>query len=528
MSMPSADAASQERHVHDVEVARRSRAAGSQRSAELAAEVTSVMQAVDKGSTDAPTTCRAVLISAIASGQGKTTVTAALARRLVREGKRVRVFKTGPDFLDPMLLARASGAPVHPLDLWMVGLEDSRRRLMDAAREADVILIEGVMGLYDGKPSSADLARAFGLPVLVVIDAGAMAQTVGAVVRGLRDYGPTDVIGVIANRVTSPGHAAMVAESLRDVALVATLPRQAASLPERHLGLVQAEEVDGLDALLDSLADALAMRDGVDAWPLVRFDAPADSSNKPWSDPGFLSGSDHGFAARAHPPLLQGKTVAIARDAAFAFLYPANLDCLRELGAELVFFSPVANEPVPAHADAVFLPGGYPELHAEALAEAQAWRDSIRAFDAAGKPIYAECGGMMALAETLVDAEGKSWPMAGLLPGTVSMQARLAGLGMQSMPTAYGALRGHTFHYSHFDTPLPVQAHTTRQRDGSAGEAAYVRGALQASYFHAYFPSQPAAVAALFGADMNHIDTSSPAHDAVSDAQPGQTGEVRA
>lgn len=440
--------------------------------------------------------CRAVLISAIASGQGKTTVTAALARRLVREGKRVRVFKTGPDFLDPMLLARASGAPVHPLDLWMVGVDECRRRLAEAARECDVILVEGVMGLYDGNPSSADLARAFGLPVLVVIDAGAMAQTVGAVVSGLRDYGPTDLLGVIANRVASSNHAAMVAESLRDVALVATLPRQAARLPERHLGLVQAEEVAGLDGLLDELADALEMRDGVERWPVLGFDAPLEDDAVP-AGARFVRPESN-----TQPQPLHGKTIAIARDAAFAFLYLANLDCLRDMGATLVFFSPLANQPVPAGVDAIYLPGGYPELHATSLANAHAWRDSIRAADAAGIPILAECGGMMALADTLVDAQGQSWPMAGLLPGTVSMQARLAGLGMQSMPTSQGALRGHTFHYSRFDTPLAPHAHTTRQRDGSAGEAVYVRGALHASYFHAYFPSRPEAVAALLGTAM--------------------------
>lgn len=459
--------------------------------------------------------CRAVLVSAIASGQGKTTVTAALARRLAREGKRVRVFKTGPDFLDPMLLARASGAPVHPLDLWMVGLNGSRQRLAGASREADVILVEGVMGLYDGTPSSADLARAFGLPVLVVVDAGAMAQTVGAVVRGLRDYGPADVLGVIANRVASVGHAAMVAESLRDVALVATLPRQAASLPERHLGLVQADEVDGLDALLDGLADALDMRDGVDGWPLVNLASSMDDVHGAGSK--AVSGGDNGEFRRQESNLstlsLHGKTIAVARDAAFAFLYPANLDCLRELGASLAFFSPLANDPVPANADAIYLPGGYPELHADTLADAATWRASIRAADAAGKPILAECGGMMALAETLVDVQGTSWPMAGVLAGNVTMQTKLAGLGMQSLPTPHDDLRGHTFHYSCFDTALPVHSHTTRQRDGSAGEAVYVRGRLHASYFHAYFPSNPAAVAALFGADMAHaaqIDPSLP------------------
>jgi cobyrinic acid a,c-diamide synthase len=207
---------------------------------------------------------RIVMVAAIASGQGKTTVTAALARRFKRAGQTVRVLKCGPDFIDPMLLERASGAPVHTLDLWMVGPELCRQRLAEAARVADVVLVEGVMGLYDGKPSAADLAREFGIPVLAVIDAGAMAQTAGAVVLGLRDYGPVQLAGVVANRVGSEGHARMVAESLRDIPLLATLPKQARRLPERHLGLVLPDEVGDIDGVLDALADGLQLDEA--AW----------------------------------------------------------------------------------------------------------------------------------------------------------------------------------------------------------------------------------------------------------------------
>ena len=422
---------------------------------------------------------RILLVAALASGQGKTTVTAALARQLVKQGQSVRVFKCGPDFIDPMLLARASGAPVGSLDLWMVGLEQCRRQLAQAASEADVILIEGVMGLYDGTPSSADLAREFGIPVMAVIDAAAMAQTAGALVHGLRDYGPVDMAGVIANRVASPGHAAMVAASLRDIPLFATLPRQARSLPERHLGLVLPGEVSELDALLDQLANELA------------FDAAAWSRLR----------STRIEVPEPEAPLerkLAGKTIAIARDAAFAFLYPANLDTLLRLGADLAYFSPLADEPVPAGADAAYLPGGYPELHAEALSKAIRWQASMRAAHAAGMPIVAECGGMMALAETLADQAGNVWPMAGLLPGRVAMQARLAGLGSQGMATPHDILRGHTFHYSRLETGVAPSAHTVKHPSGAVGEAVYRVGSLTASYFHAYFPSNPAAVAALF------------------------------
>lgn len=427
--------------------------------------------------------CQVFLISAIASGQGKTTLTAALARKLSREGKRVRVFKTGPDFLDPMVLEAAAGAPVHTLDLWIVGEDQCKTMLAQAASEADVVLIEGVMGLYDGEPSSADLARRFKVPVILVIDASAMAQTAGAIVAGLRDFGPVDVAGVIANRVGSDGHAAMIAKSLRDVPLLGRMPRQEKSLPERHLGLLPPEEIEGFQRLLDDLADQLVL--DADGWQKI----PATLHPEPACDgPGQTS--QH----------LQGRTIAIARDSAFAFLYPANLDCLQSMGATLRFFSPLADEAVPPEADAVYLPGGYPELHAEALSRAGRWRESIRDFHLRDRPIWAECGGLMAMAETLVDQAGVAWPMAGILPGTVNMQRRLAGLGSQAMQTRAGELRGHTFHYSQFETTLAARAVTRKNPSGAAGEAVYCYGSLTASYFHAYFPSCPQAAASLFAA----------------------------
>jgi len=429
------------------------------------------------------TGARMLLVAAIASGQGKTTVTAALARRLRRMGQRVHVFKCGPDFIDPMVLEHASRAKVHTLDLWMVGLEQSRQRLARAAREADVVLVEGVMGLYDGDPSAADLARAFDLPVLAVVDAAAMAQTVGAVVLGLRDYGPVRMAGVVANRVASEGHARMVAASLRDIPLLATLPKQARSLPERHLGLVVPGEVDDIDALLDDLADQLQLDEA--AWNAL---------------PARLL--DDAVPEAPVPPLLAGKTVAIARDAAFCFLYPANVDTLEALGAQVRWFSPLADEPVPQDADAVYLPGGYPELHGEELARAARWQASIRAAHAAGMPILAECGGMMALAESLADKDGHAWPMAGLLPGRVLMQPRLAGLGSQGLATQAGQMRGHTFHYSRLETPVSPTTWTVKHPSGAQGEAVYRVGSLTASYFHAFFASNPASAASLLRGEL--------------------------
>jgi len=298
--------------------------------------------------------CPALLIAGCASGQGKTTVTAALARRHARAGRRVRVFKSGPDFIDPMLLEAASGAPVYNLDCWMVGIEGSRALLYAAAREADLILVEGAMGLYDGEPSSADLAATFGLPVAAVIDASAMAQTFGAVAKGLKEYRALSFAGVIASRVAGLGHAQMIAASLPpDIPFLGALPETAQSFRERHLGLVQASEVEALPAMLDALADLI----GAQSLP------PAVS-----------------FAPREAPllsRLLAGRRIAVARDAAFSFLYRANLDCLAAMGAELNFFSPLADEPVP-RADSLYLPGGYPELHAARLASNPRWLDSLK------------------------------------------------------------------------------------------------------------------------------------------------------
>jgi len=424
--------------------------------------------------------CPALLVSAPASGQGKTTATAALARWHARQGRRVRVFKTGPDYLDPMVLERASGHPVYQLDLWMGGEDHCRRLLHDAARHADLIIVEGVMGLHDGIASSAALAETFGLPVIAVIDGSAMAQTFGAIALGLAAYRPSlNFFGVLANRVGSPGHAQMLAESLPSgMAWLGALPRDAdAALPSRHLGLVQADEIADIDQRIDRAADAL---DAIDP-PLpaaIRFTQPD---------------------VPAIPPLLAGRTIAVARDAAFAFLYPANLDCLRALGAELVFFSALADRALPP-ADAVYLPGGYPELHLDTLAANAPMREAIRQHAAANKPLLAECGGLLALLDTLADADGNEAPMFGILPGQGRLTKRLVNLGMHSVSLPEGSLRGHSFHHAHVDCPLTPITMTRPERLNGTPEALYRAGRVVASFMHLYFPSNPAATAALFGA----------------------------
>lgn len=466
--------------------------------------------------TASASTCVALLIAAPASGQGKTTVTAALARWHARQGKRVRVFKCGPDFLDPHWLSLASGQPVHNIDGWMLGMPAVRHSLHRAATEADVLLVEGVMGLFDGSMmTAADLAADLGLPVLAVVDASAMAGSFGALVLGLQQY-REDVpwAGVIANRVAHAAHAQSLRESLRHPALWlgampplrldapthttphATAPTHgnarlaaAALFPQRHLGLMAATEVSDALQRLDAAADALQATElGQLPWTQwqqrwsVTF-APVPEQQRP-----------------TLPPLLHGRTVAVARDAAFSFIYPANLQCLRDMGADLVFFSPLAGDDLPG-CDALWLPGGYPELHAGPLAANTRLQASLRAHVGQGRAIWAECGGMLALCESITLADGSTHALWGLLPARAQMQTRPVGLGMQQCTVQGGVLRGHTFHYSRLQGELPVVAQTTRAAGPSrAGDAVYALGSIHASYFHAWFASHPQAAAALLGA----------------------------
>lgn len=420
------------------------------------------------------TACPALLLGAPASGQGKTLITAALARAWRNRGLRVRAFKCGPDFLDPMVLQAATGLPVENLDLAMCGEADGRARLRRAAQESDVIVVEGVMGLYDGTPSSADIARAFKLPVALAIDAAGMAQTFGRLAAGLLGT-ELQPAGVIANRVGSAGHAQLLLDSLpTHLPWLGALPNdERFALPERHLGLFRADEIGDLEQRITAAAMALADSGELPLPPTVDFTA-AD--------------------APAVPALLTSKTVAVARDEAFCFIYPANLECLQAMGARLEFFSPLHDQALPP-ADALWLPGGYPELHKEQIAANAAMRAALHAAWNNRMPMLAECGGMMALAAAI---DGTT--AFGLLPGETRLQVRLQGLGVQYAEIAGSRLNAHTFHYSHFDTPLAAASHACSQSD-RPGEAIYSHGSLSASYLHFYFPSNPVAVAQLLGGD---------------------------
>lgn len=435
--------------------------------------------------------CPALFLTAPASNQGKTTITAALARHFSQQGLQVRVFKTGPDYLDPQILAQASGQLVEQLDIWMAGEDYCQQMLFDAAQEADLILVEGAMGMFDGEPSSADLAARFGIPMAIVMDVKGMAQTAAAVATGLARFrSDIKIAGLIANRCGSERHAELIRDALPDdIPLLISLKRDDdVTLPERHLGLVQAMEVGNeLEACFEA---AVRWLNETSDPALLELPAPV-AFYAP--DNNTLSESDHESCTNA----LEGKTIAIAKDEAFSFIYDSNIRVLKALGAEIVYFSPLHDKVLP-DADALWLPGGYPELHAKSLSENDAMRQQIQTFFQQDKPILAECGGMLYSFDTLTDLEQCTYPMLSILSGAGAMRGKRGCQGMQTAVLPEGDIRAHAHHRSRSEhTPAPI-SHGRRQRHPAPGEAIYRQRGLTASYLHLFFASNPKAIAALF------------------------------
>ena len=426
------------------------------------------------------THCPALFLSAPASGQGKTTITAGLARYFTKLNKKVRVFKTGPDYLDPQILEQASGYPVEPLDLWMAGESDCKHKLYKAATTADLILIEGAMGMFDGDPSSADLAATFGIPIAIVMDVKGMAQTAAALASGLANFrNDYAVAGLIANNCGSERHAQLIRDALpKTLPLIAALARNPeVSLPERHLGLVQASEIrDELEVCIERGAQWIE-DSGLTALP-----APVKFEDAAVPQPEIL---------------LNGLKIGIARDEAFTFIYAANVRLLEEMGALCHYFSPLYDKQVP-EVDALWLPGGYPELHAEKLAENDSMTRSIHQFFGSGKPILAECGGFLYSMETLTDLQGSTFQMLGLMQGHGAMRGRSGCQGMQTAVLPEGDIRAHAHHRSRSDGTPQAIGHGRRQRHPAPGEAIYRERNLTATYLHMFFPSNPTAIAKIF------------------------------
>ena len=389
-----------------------------------------------------------LLVAAMRSSSGKTTLTLGLMRALARRGLSVAGAKCGPDYIDPAFHAAATGRPSLNLDAWAMPPALLARLAQATSAGADLLVAEGLMGLFDGVPAapgcsgaSADVAAALGLSVVLVHDVSGQSQSAAAIVAGVRAYAPElRLAGVILNRVGSERHTRLVSDAIRaiGVEVFGAIPRTPdIAVPERHLGLVQAEETAGLDALIDRMADLVATHVDLD-----RLVAAAGA---------LTPGADAGARPLAPP----GGRIAVARDAAFGFLYPHLLLGWREAGAEIAFFSPLADEAPDGSADVCWLPGGYPELHAGRLAAAATFLGGLRAF-AETKPVHGECGGYMVLGRTLTDAEGVVHPMAGLLGVATSFAKRKMHLGYRAVETLAGGplgavgtrLAGHEFHYA--------------------------------------------------------------------------------
>lgn len=430
---------------------------------------------------------RGLIIAAPASGSGKTLTTLSLLSLLSQRGTKVVGCKAGPDYIDPGFHAAATGLPCFNLDIWAMRRPSLAGLLHHQASLADLVIVEGVMGLFDGIPgkaghengSTAELARALKLPILLVMNAKGMGATAGAILQGIARHDPAlDFAGVIFNQVGGPGHRDILEAAATEAGLpvFGYLPRVAAlAVPERHLGLVQAREHA---ALGDFFAAArAAFGDALDLDGITGAARQIDSTSR---------------TASLLPPL--GQRIALADDAAFAFAYPFHLSAWRAAGAEILPFSPLNDDAPDAAADAVFLPGGYPELHAGRLAGNHRFLDGLRAAAGKGVTVYGECGGYMALGAGLVDAAGTRHQMAGLLPVETSFAARKLHLGYRQASllgaapfgAAGAALRGHEFHYATIlgegDAPALFQVSDARGRDlGPAGRRV---GSVMGSFMH--------------------------------------------
>jgi cobyrinic acid a,c-diamide synthase len=426
------------------------------------------------------------IIAAPASGHGKTTVTLGLIAALRRRGLGVGSFKVGPDYIDPAFHTLASGRPCLSLDDWAMRDATVAGIAGQVSGDADIVVGEGVMGLFDGAPdgtgSTADVAERLDLPLVLVLDVRAQAASAAAVIHGFATYRASlDVAGVVFNRVGSEGHARTLAAACQDLpqALLGSLPRdEGLALPERHLGLVQAAEHAALDTFIERAAAAVETH--LDLDQLIALARPMRGSR------------EGGAVARAVDPL--GQRMAVARDQAFAFAYGHVLEGWRAAGAEVSFFSPLDDEAPAADADAIYLPGGYPELHAGTLAGNRRFLNGLRSAAGRGAAVYGECGGYMVLGRSLVDGDSQAHEMAGLLPVETSFAAPRLHLGYRevtllgdcALGTKGGRFRGHEFHYASASSG-DGEAALFECRDGrgeDTGRAGCRLGSVVGSYIH--------------------------------------------
>ncbi len=435
---------------------------------------------------------RGLVISAPHSGSGKTVFTLGLLRALTRRSLPVSSAKSGPDFIDPQFHTAATGLACQTLDAWATDPDSLRASAYGHAPADGTLIVEGAMGLFDGSAngagSTADLAAILGLPVVLVIDVSRQAQSVAALVHGFQNFRPdVTIAGVILNRVASPRHERMIAKALEtmNATVLGALTRdERLALPSRHLGLVQAVENRDLEVFIACAAEKIEAETDVhallnNAAPLPAFSAPA---------------------AQLAP---LGQNIAIADDLAFTFLYPHLAETWRHQGAAIHRFSPLRDEAPPEDCDAVFLPGGYPELHAGHLASQDRFRIGMQKFADKGQPVYGECGGYMVLGEALIDADGRSHPMLNLLPLVTSFAEPRRHLGYRALePLAASPwqvpLAAHEFHYSSAITEGPGEPlFMAHDAEGTAlGPIGLRQGSVFGSYAHLIGPG-PASAAGI-------------------------------
>lgn len=437
---------------------------------------------------------RGIVIAGTQSGVGKTTVTLGLIAALRRRGLSVQPFKVGPDFIDPGHHSRAAGRVSHNLDGWMLSREVNLALFRRHAGQAQVAVVEGVMGLFDGYDglseagSTAQMAKWLGLPVVLVVDARAMARSAAALVHGFASFDPDlKLAGVIFNRVGGAAHLHYLEQALSQlpgVKCLGGLPRKAElAIPERHLGLTTAEDHPLEEEHLAHLAEVLEEHLDLD-WLLAAL-------------PGLALPRE-----ALRPAVAPTVRLGLARDRAFCFYYPENLELLAQFGAELVPFSPLTDRELPQNLHGLYLGGGYPELFAAQLAANEGLKRDLAAQAAAGLPVYAECGGLMYLSQELRDLEGNSHSMAGLLPLQVRMLKRLKALGYREITLRAAGLlgpagtraRGHEFHYSEIAAATGDLArlyHLTAREGTEAAPEGYSMMNILASYVHLHFGSNP-------------------------------------
>ncbi|HZR81111.1 MAG TPA: cobyrinate a,c-diamide synthase [Candidatus Binatia bacterium] len=445
-----------------------------------------------------------VVVAGAASGVGKTTVIVALARALRARGLRVALFKCGPDYLDPTYHARAAAGPSYNLDGWLMGRDAVRATFADAARGHDVALVEGMMGLFDGaspasdEGSTAEVAKWLDAPVLLVADASGMARSIAALAAGYAAFDPAlRVAGVIANRIGGRGHLDLLRRALARPPIVGGLPGDPAlAFPERHLGLVRADERSVPEELLAAWGERASEWIDLDVVLRIARSAPALAVGS-GTRTGASGAPASGRAAGAPRPRAR---IAVASDEALHFYYPDNLRRLEAAGAELVPFSPLRDRALP-DTDGVLLGGGYPEAHAEALAANERLRRAIAEHAAAGGPIYAECGGLMLLARRLRTLDGREHEMVGVLPCDVAMRDRLQAIGYVEVETRRRTIlgppglrfRGHQFRHSELvGEAVAEPAYLVREPRGDARcVEGFALGSVVASYVHAHWASNP-------------------------------------